>query len=636
MRSLTLRVGVFIGLVLSLSGGVNADTLPELIPREVLFGNPERSAPLISPDGKMMSYRAPLGGVMNVWVKSIGTDDAKPVTADTDRGIQAYFWAGDSRHIIYTQDQDGNENFHLYGVDIKTGEVKDYTPFEGVRVRLVEWDKRFPDELLISMNLDDPRLHDVYRLDINSRDLELIAENPGNIIGWLADADFKIRAALMMRADGGFDLATRPDESSDWSYLLTWDSENNMSSDPLQFSADGNYLYLRDSRNANASRLVKIDIRSDEMQVIAEDSHYDVSRVRFDPGTNEVQAVCFEKARAEWVILDSNIADDFEEISRLDDGDFVIYDEDNEDVTWLVSFNKDAGPIPYYAYDRKKREGTFLYHHNPVLNEYTLAEMESVSYLSRDGLTIHGYITFPPGVNREDLPLVLLVHGGPWSRDSWGYNPEAQWLANRGYICLQVNYRGSDGYGKEFLNAGNKEWGGKMQDDLEDGIRWAVEKGFADPSRIGIFGASYGGYATLSGATFYPGLYRCGVDMFGPSNLLTFLDVVPAYWKPLKAIMYKRIGHPQKDSVMLVERSPLFHVENIKIPLLVAQGANDPRVPKEESEQIVFALEEKGIEYEYLFFEDEGHGFTKPENRLEFYAAAERFLAKHLGGRYEE
>ncbi|MBN2380934.1 S9 family peptidase [candidate division WOR-3 bacterium] len=635
MRRRRFPVGWLIGGLLAVSS-VWADSLPELIPREVLFGNPARSAPLISPDGKMMSYRAPVDGVMNVWIKTIGREDARPVTQDTGRGIQAYFWSGDSKHIIYTQDQDGNENYHLYGVDIKTGQIKDYTPFDGVRVRLVEWDKRFPDELLISINLDDPRLHDVYHLDINSGDLELVVENPGNIIGWMADRELHIRAALVMRTDGGFDLVTRADEKSEWQYLLTWDSENNMSSDPLSFSSDGVHMYLRDSRDANASRLVKINLDSGDIHVIAEDPCYDVSRVRFDPGTHEPQAVSLEKARMEWVILDEDLREDFEAARNLDDGDFLIYDEDLDDEIWLVSFNKDVGPICYYAYDRTKGEGALLYNHNPVLSDYTLAEMEPLSYASRDGFTIHGYVTFPPGIERKNLPMVVLVHGGPWSRVSWGYDPEAQWLANRGYVCLEVNYRGSDGYGKDFLNAGNREWGRKMQDDLEDAVDWAVKQGFADPERVAIFGASYGGYAVLAGAAFTPDLYRCGVDMFGPSNLLTFIEAVPEYWKPMKAIMYKRIGHPVEDSAMLRERSPIFAVDEIRIPLLIVQGANDPRVPVAESERIVAALKTKGVEYEYILFEDEGHGFARPENRLKFYSAAERFLAKHLGGRYEE
>ncbi|MBD3285054.1 alpha/beta fold hydrolase [candidate division WOR-3 bacterium] len=635
MRIPCPRIGIILGLLGLISGFSGADTLPELIPREVLFGNPERSAPLISPDGSMFSYRAPLEGVMNIWVKNIDRDNARPVTSDTGRGIQAYFWAGDSRHIIYTQDEDGNENFHLYGLDIQTGQTRDYTPFDDVKVRLVEQNKLFPDELLISVNLDDPRLHDVYLLDINSGDLELVAMNPGNIVGWMADADFKIRAALVIRADGGFDLVTRSDEKSEWEYLLTWDWENNMSSDPLKFSADGEHIYLRDSRNYNTARLVKVEIASGDLEVICHDPVYDVSRVRFENETNDVQAVSFEKARTEWVVLDEEIADDFERVAALDEGDFLVYDADITDSIWMVSFSNDAGPISYYVYDRGTDEATFLYHQNPILTEYTFARMEPFSFTARDGLRLHGYISFPPGLHRKDIPMVLLVHGGPWSRDSWGYNPEVQWLTNRGYICLQVNYRGSEGYGKGFLNAGNKEWGGKMQDDLEDAVRWTIKKGYADPDRVAIFGASYGGYAALAGAAFSD-LFCCAVDIFGPCNLLTFLEVVPAYWKPLQAIMYKRVGHPVADSAMLRERSPLFNVEGIEIPLLIAQGANDPRVPMTESEQIVEALEDKGIEYKYVFFTDEGHGFTRPENRLEFYSEAERFLARHLGGRYEE
>jgi dipeptidyl aminopeptidase/acylaminoacyl peptidase len=336
------------------------------------------------------------------------------------------------------------------------------------------------------------------------------------------------------------------------------------------------------------------------------------------------------------VILDETIRDDFNTIRALDDGDVFATSRDNADRNWIIGFTKDDGPIPYYAYNRDTKKATFLFFHRPEMKNYTLADMEPISFTARDGLTVHGYITYPPGVPREDLPVVLNVHGGPYYRDQWGYNPEAQWLANRGYACLQINFRGSTGYGKKHLNAGDKEWGGKMHNDLIDAVEWAVDQGIADPENVAIYGGSYGGYAALVGATFTPDVFCCAVDAMGPSNLITFLTTIPPYWKPLIDLMYTRVGNPETEEEFLKSRSPLFKVDRIQIPMLIAQGANDVRVKQAESEQVVEAMKEKGIDYEYMLFEDEGHGFVKSENRLKFYAAVEKFLAKHMGGRYED
>lgn len=610
--------------------------LPPLIPREVLLGNPEKARPQISPDGKMISYLASVDAVLNVWVKTIGKVDDRQVTFDTTQGIIFYGWTADSKSILYVQDQEGNENYRLYGVNLKTGKVKDFTPFENVRVRVVAWDTDFPKQLIISMNKRNPQIYDVYRLNLRNGKMRMVAENPGNIVGWIADEDFKLRGAVTINAEGGSDLLIREDEKSEWRTLVSWDFENNASSYPLQFSADGSCIYLKDSRDANVARLVKVNVANGDIEVIAEDPQYDVGPVMFHPETGEVQGVSFMKERRHRVFFDEEVKADFEIINKLDEGDAGLSDRNMADDIWLISFLKDNGPVSYYAYDRKTKHATFLFDHSPELNEYTLAEMEPISFESRDGLTVHGYISFPAGLERKNLPMVLNVHGGPAARDYWGYHPEAQWFANRGYICLQVNFRGSTGYGKDFLNAANKEWGGKMHDDLVDAVNWAIDQGYADPERIAIYGGSYGGYAALVGATFTPDLFCCAVDMFGPSNLITFLKTIPPYWKPMQESMYKRVGHPEKDAEFLKSRSPLFRVDSIRIPMLVVQGANDPRVVQAESDQIVAAMEEKGIEYEYMLFEDEGHGFMKEENRLEFYAAAEKFLAKHLGGRYEE
>jgi len=615
-----------------------ATSEPALIPREVLFGNPVKARPRISPDGKMMAYLAPVNNVLNVWVKTIGKEDDRAVTKDEDRGIRWYFWAEDSDHIMYLQDVGGDENWCLYGVNLKTDEIKDLTPYKDVQVQIIHSDKHFPNELLIGMNKENPKVHDVYHLDLTTGELELVAKNPGNIISWLADADLKVRCALAATAAGGMDMMVRENEQADWEKLLAWDSEDFMTSWPVSFTKDGNFLYLVDSRHVNAGRLLKMEIQTGNIEVIAEDPQYDVDvdNVMIHPDSYEVQAVSFFKERQEWTVLDESIRDDFKAIARLDYGDFRIYDRDNADETWLVRFAKDNGPTSYYVYERKRGKGTFLFDHMPELNKYKLAHMEPISFMARDGLAIHGYITFPVWKERKNLSIVLLVHGGPWARHYWGYDPRAQWIANRGYACLQVNFRGSTGYGKAFVNAGDKEWGGKMHDDLIDAVDWAVQQGYVDPNKVAIFGESYGGYAALVGATFTPDVFCCAVDVCGLSNLVTSIKSIPLYWSTTLAMWHKRVGNPDTEEEFLKSRSPLFKVDQIKIPILIGRGANDVRVKQAESEQIVEAMKKKGLAYEYMLFEDEGHGFAKPENRLEFFAAAEKFLAKHLGGRYEK
>ncbi len=613
-------------------------TTVELIPRAVLFGNPEKSSPEISPDGTRMAYLAPVNDVLNVWVGTVGEDDYRPVTQDTDRGIRMYAWAADNRHILYLQDVGGSENWRLYATDLQSGETRDLTPFENVQARVIGHDKHFPNELLVGLNKDNPQIHDVYHLDLTTGELERVAQNPGNILGWVVDAQFKVRGAVAMTPDGSgsLELLARSGEDAAWEKLLTWGSEDNQSSGPVGFTLDGQSMYLEDSRGVNAGRLVKLHIASGDLTVIAEDPEYDVSSVIIHPDTREVQAAAFMKDRLEWSVLDESIRADFEAIRELHRGDFAISSRDDADATWIVAFTRDDGPVSYYAYDRATRTGRFLFDNQPALNKYILSTMEPITYTSRDGLTIHGYLTLPPDGEKHDLPMVLYVHGGPWARDTWGYRPDAQWFANRGYACLQVNYRGSTGYGKAFMNAGNKEWGGKMHDDLIDGVRWAVERGIADPKKVAIFGGSYGGYAALVGATFTPDVFACAVDIVGPSNILTLIATLPPYWVPAIANFHQRVGNPATEEEFLKSRSPLFKVDQIRIPILIGQGANDPRVKQAESEQIIAAMQSKGIPYEYMLFPDEGHGFAKPENRLKFFAAAEKFLAQHLGGRYEE
>jgi dipeptidyl aminopeptidase/acylaminoacyl peptidase len=611
--------------------------MAELIPLPVLFGNPERVGPRISPDATALAWIAPQNGVLNVWVApmniagGLDLDAARVVTSDTDRGIRQFDWAYDGRHLLYLQDTGGDENWRLHDVDLTSGEQRDLTPFEGVQTELIAVEPTFPSEILVGLNKDNPQLHDVYRLDLRTGELTKEVENPG-FIGWLADARLTVRAGFQPHPDGSMTIMVREDGDGDWRPLLQVAEEDALSTDAITFSEDGSSLLLASSAGAQTAQLIRIDVATGAAEVLASDEFADVSGVKIHPHTREPQIVAVQRARMDYQVLDPSVADDLASIRGLHPGDPSIQNGDDADQIWLVAFTNDAGAVPYYAYDRRTGNAQFLFEHQPELSRYKLAAMEPFSFTSRDGLTVNGYLTFPPGVDRTSLPTVLNVHGGPWARDRWGYNPEAQWLANRGYLSVQVNFRGSTGYGKAFINAGDREWGAKMQDDLTDAVAHVVGQGWADPARVAIYGGSYGGYAALAGATFTPDVYKCAVDIVGPSNLITLIQTIPPYWAPLIAQFHNRVGDPDKDADFLWSRSPLSAVDRIRIPLLIAQGANDPRVKQAESEQIVAALEKAGIDHEYLLFPDEGHGFAKPENRLKFYAAAEGFLAKHLAG----
>ncbi len=612
----------------------------DLIPREVLFGNPTRTSPRLSPDGRRLAYLAPDEGVLNVWVRECGSDEDRVVTRDRSRGIRSFFWVYDRRHLIYLQDREGDEDWHLWSVDVDSGIIRDLTPFLGVQARLIALDPHHPEQMLVGLNLRDARLHDVYRIEIATGAVTLVAENPGAAMGWMADRKLRVRVRQDATPDGGFAAFFRDDEQSPWREIARWPMEEN--GGVVGFSPDESALYLTDSRGRDTTALVEMDMRTGALTLLAHDREADVGGVRQHPTTREIQAVSWEKARMERRFFDASFEESWKEATQIDRGEMSLVSRDLADRTWVLAFVQDDGPVRYHLFRRgsAKRERIakeeFLFAHRDDLEGLDLLPMESIEYTSRDGLKIQGYLTRPREAAAGPVPMVLHPHGGPWSRDSWGFNPVCQWLGNRGYAVLQVNFRGSTGFGKAFLRAGDKQWGrGSMQHDLSDAVEWAITEGIADRDRIAIMGGSYGGYAALAGAAFTPKLYSAAVDIVGPSNLFTLIESVPPYWEPIRERFVRSVGDPEKDADFLKEISPLFHVDQIEIPLLIGQGANDPRVKEAESEQIVQAMRAAGRPVEYLLYPDEGHGFARPENRLHFYGHVEAFLATHLGGRAE-
>ena len=606
-----------------------------------MFGNPVKFKPTISPDGKKIAYVAPYDKVLNLWIASIENDqiiyEKEPVTYDKNRGVRDYFWSHDGQSLFYTQDKDGDENSLLYQVDSITKEVTLLTPFKDVKVELIEYDHHVPTKMLLGINATDARYHDVYELDIITKKLTLIEKNPGTIVGWVPNNNFKIGAVLAIDKDGGYDLLVRKDTGAPWKKIRSWSVDDVSGLDILGFAADNITLYLRDSKDSNTSRVCSLNSETGVLTVILQDPEYDTDAdILADHETHKIQAIATTKDRLSWTVLDPSLVEDFKHIAALDHGDFSITSKDLSQNVFVVHFEKDNGPIAYWLYNRLTKKGTFLFYNKPAFNEYKLASTEPIRFIARDGLLVHGYITYPVGVKRKNLPAVVNVHGGPWVRDIWGYDPEVQWLANRGYAVLQINYRGSTGYGKIFHNAGNREWSGKMHTDLLDGLAYIESQGTINPKKVGIYGGSYGGYAALVGATFTPDVFACAVDIVGPSNIVSLINSTPPYWANALKQFCQRVGDPVADKEFLESCSPLFKVDAIKIPLLIAQGANDPRVKQSEAEQIVAALKEKNIPHTYMLFADEGHGFAKPANRIKFYTEAEKFLAEHLGGRQEK
>lgn len=611
-------------------------TAPPLIPRTVLFGNPDRMSPALSPCGRILACLAPDDrGVLNVHAGPWQDMDLRPVTADAGRGVRAFAWSGDGRRLLYLQDRDGDENTHLYAVDADgAGPAADLTPYDGVQARIVAVDPRFPGRVLVGLNLRDRTRHDAYRLDPVSGALELAARDEG-FTRWVADGRLRVRGAVRTDDDGSAALLVRDDEGAAWRELHRVGPQDAPSLRPFGFTTGGRHLLLLSSLGSDTSRLLRLDTGTGETEVLYEDLRYDVEGVGAHPVTGEAQFVLVRRERNDIEVLDPSLEADFETLRATAPGDVSVLGRDRADRHWLVQHNTDDGPAGYRVLRRETGRADFLFSHLPALDAHRLAHVEPFSFRARDGLRVHGYLTFPP-TGRRHLPAVLCVHGGPWTRDQWGFRSETQWLANRGYLCVQVNFRGSTGYGKRFTNAGDREWGGRMQDDLQDAVRHTVALGHTDPDRVAVYGGSYGGYAALVGAAFTPDDYRCAVAVAAPSSLTTFIESVPLTWGPMAAMLRRRVGSPESEREFLWSRSPLSVADRIRIPLLIGQGARDPRVRSAESEQLVSALRRNGVPHEYLLFPDEGHGFVRPRNRLAFYAAAERFLAQHLGGRHEE
>ena len=619
------------------------DRATPLIPREVIFGNPDKASPQISPDGARLAFLAPVEGVLNVWVGPANNPDAaKPVTNDKKRGIRRYGWAFDNRHIGYIQDKDGDENWHAYVVNLDTNETRDLTPIEGVQARLQHVSHRFPNEMLISLNDRTAALHDIYRVNLATGERKLVLQNDG-YVGFVTDDDFNVRFAMRFTPGGGSELLERKAKGA-WSSFATIKNEDSMTTGPAGFDKTGRILYMIDSRGRNTAAFTTVDLNTGKKSVIAQNPRADIADVMAHPTEKNVQAVAFTYERKHWEILDDSIKPDFDYLRTVTDGDFEVISRTLDDKHWIVAYLMDNGPVRYYAYDRSARKARFLFTNRKALEGLPLAKMHPVIIKSRDGYDLVSYLTLPVGTDtdgnarpEEPVPIVLDVHGGPWHRDNWGYNPYHQWLANRGYAVLSVNFRASTGFGKKFINAANGEWGGKTHDDLLDAVKWAIKQDIADPDKVAIMGGSYGGYATLVGLTFTPEVFACGVDVVGPSNLVTFMETLPPYWMPLIDLFTQRIGdhRTEEGRAFLTKRSPLSYVDRIQRPLLIAQGANDPRVKQNESDQIVKAMQQKSIPVTYVLFPDEGHGFARPENRLAFNAITESFLAEHLGGRCE-
>ena len=633
-KLLLLKISILIFLLFySVIGSICASIEIPLIPMKDFFRNPQKIGFSLSPDGTHFAFLQSWEDRLNIFTQKIGEEKEIRITESSERDIAGYLWANDQR-IVYAQDDAGDENFKLYAVDIDGSDRKILTPFEEVRVLLVDDLEDDPDEMLMTINYRDKRLFDVYRININNGEMEMVAKNPGNIVGWLTDHDGKLRIATT--SDGvNKSILYREKESDPFEVMITTSFKETLA--PLFFTFDNQYLYISSNLGRDKQAIFKYDIVHHQfLEEIYSHPEVDVSTLLKSEKQKKITGVAYFTDKRKYHFFDQERKTLQEELEQRFPGyEVVIADRSKDENKLIIVTYSDKVLEAYYFYDLITGEFKKIVEISPWLDEEFMADMQPIQYTSRDGLIIHGYLTLPRELPSKDLPVVINPHGGPWARDYWGYNPEVQFLANRGYAVLQMNFRGSTGYGRKFWELGFKEWGRKMQDDITDGVNWLTEKGIADPDRIGIYGGSYGGYAALAGLAFTPDLYACGVDYVGVSNILSWFEAIPPYWEPLRDMFYEMVGDPEKEMELLKAASPLFHVDNIKVPLFIAQGANDPRVPKAESDQMVEALKVRGIEVPYMVKENEGHGFANEENRFDFYRAMEKFLGKYLGGRAE-
>jgi dipeptidyl aminopeptidase/acylaminoacyl peptidase len=616
-----------------------------LIPREKIFGNPTQTAGRLSPDGKWLSWIAPRDGVLNIYVAPASNPKAaKPLTNERQRPIRQYFWAPDSKQILFINDKGGDENFLLYGVDVSSAAQRALTPFEKTRVQIVNISSEIKDRILVGVNNRDARWHDVHSLDLNTGKLTPVLINTGDYAGFLADEQLVIRGANKSRSDGGSDFYRVVDNKVEAKPFEQVTLEDSQTTQPVGFTTDGKTMYWIDSRGRDTSALIAMDVASGKKTVVAENAKADIGGALTNPKTGRVEAYAANYLKNEWTPLGSAVKGDLDFLQKNLKGEIAVTSRTDADDKWVVAVDPVTAPSSAYLYDRKAKKLTKLYTPRPELEGAPLAAMHPVEIKSRDGMTLVSYLTLPPGTDPDGdgkpnkaVPMVLLVHGGPWARDAYGYNSTHQWLANRGYAVLSTNFRSSTGFGKKFISAGDLQWGTTMQDDLLDAVDWAVGRGVTSRDKVAIMGGSYGGYATLAGLAFTPDKFACGVDIVGPSNLNTLLKTIPPYWEAGKVQFYKRMGDPTtaEGLALLKERSPLYKADQISRPLLIGQGANDPRVNVAESEQIVAAMKAKNIPVTYVVFPDEGHGFARPVNNIAFNAVAENFLAKCLGGRAE-
>lgn len=613
-----------------------------LIERTVLFGNPERASGQISPDGRWLGYLAPVDGVLNVWVAPADNPgDARAVTSDTLRGIRMFGFTHATDQLVYLQDEGGDENFHLFVVDLASGEERNLTPFPGARAMPAGTSRHHPDEVLVSVNNRNPQFFDLHRVNLRTGEMTLVYEND-EFAGFVTDGDFNVRFASRATADGGMQYYRATDEG--WVEDIRVDQVDAMTTSLAGFDDSGRTLYLLDSRDRDTSALFALDTDSGEARLVHADDRADVSGVQLHPVTGEVQAASVNYRRVEWTFMDADMQRDMERLRSLGDGQVSIASRTSDDRRWVVLLTRADASARYYLFDRDSGETTEWFDTRPALAGLPLQPMHDVVIRSRDGLDLVSYYTLPRGADPAGTgraatpsPMVLFVHGGPWARDSYGFHSYHQLFANRGYAVLSVNFRGSTGFGKSFVNAGDLQWGRAMHDDLIDAVEWAIEEGITTREQVAIMGGSYGGYATLAGLTMTPEVFACGVDIVGPSNLVTLLESIPPYWAPMRAMFASRVGDldTEEGRALLVERSPLTHVDNIQRPLLIGQGANDPRVVQAESDQIVEAMQARDIPVIYALYPDEGHGFARPANSLSFTAITEAFLGECLGGRVQ-